>query len=374
MITLRGITWAHSRGYVPLIAASEAWHDLHPEIEIHWEKRSFWGFGEGPLDEVAREYDFIVFDHPHTGTAAQRQLLVPLDDLSAAVGDCAGPSRESYEYGGHLYGLPIDAACQTAACRPDLFEQAGESLPSTWSDVISLALRTGRVRCAFSPMGALGMLHSLSAGLGGPAGSGADHYFPREAGLEALKRLRQLFAACGPAALQHSPVRILADMATTNEVLYAPLLYCYSNYARSGFAPHAVQFTRPPIHSAGAGATLGGAGLGISSFGSHRSTALEFAAWLISEPCQAGLYLLAQGQPALRSVWISDTANQFTNAFFRQLLPVIDQAYLRPNWPSYGEFQSRAGALVHGFLTDAHDATGTLRQIDLLYKEHACRD
>ncbi len=374
MITLRGITWAHSRGYVPLVAVSEAWHDLHPDVDIRWDKRSFWGFGEGPLDELARDYDLIVFDHPHTGTAAQHRLLLPLDELAEAIGDCAGPSRESYESGGHLYGLPIDAACQTAAYRQDLMDQAAEQLPATWSDLIALALRTGRVRCAFSPMGALGMLHSISAGLGAPAGSAADHYFAREPGLEALERLRQLFAACGTESLQHSPVRILGEMATTNDVLYAPLLYCYSNYARRGFAAQLIQFAKPPIHPNGTGATLGGAGLGISAFSQQREAALAFAAWMISEPCQSGPYLLAQGQPALRSIWTSEAANQLTGGFFRDLLPVIDHACLRPNWPGFGEFQSRAGTILHAFLGGAQTAGNSLQLIDRLYQESACHE
>ncbi|MGD0774781.1 MAG: extracellular solute-binding protein [Candidatus Solibacter sp.] len=373
MTTLRGIAWAHSRGYVPLVAASQAWQDLHPEIEIVWDKRSFRGFGEGPLDEVARDYDLIVFDHPHTGAAAARRLLLPLDELTASVGPCAGLSRESYEFEGHLYGLPIDAACQTAAYRPDLMDLAGEALPVNWDDVIQLAERTDRVRCAFSPMGSLGMLHSITAGLGAPAGRSGNCYFSQEVGLEAIERLRRLFLACGTDSLHHSPVRILAELADTDRVLYAPLLYCYSNYARPGFAPHLVRFAKPAIHADGAGATLGGAGMGVSAFSQQCAPALAFATWLISEPCQGGPYLLAQGQPALRSIWSGEPANQLTGGFFQDLLPVIDQAYLRPNWPGYGEFQSRAGAIVQGFLRGADTASSSLQLINRLFEVSSCR-
>jgi len=353
LITLRGITWAHSRGYVPLVAASEAWHDVHANIEIQWDKRSFWGFGEGPLDEVARQYDLVVFDHTHTGTAARRRLFLPLD---VAAGDCVGPSRESYHFEGCVYGLPIDAACQAAAYRPDLIDQP----PQTWSDVIELARRTGGVRCAFSPMGALGMLHSLAAGLGTRGGSNPSQYFEPDAGLEALHRLQVLFDACGPASLEHSPVRILAEMACSKDAIYAPLLYCYSNYTRAGFAQHRIRFSPPAI----ANATLGGAGLAISAFTKHRDAAFRFAAWLISEQCQQGVYLYAQGQPALRSVWTNAGANQLTGGFFADLLPAIDKAYLRPNWPGYGEFQSRAAVIVHEFLKGVITARDALRSID----------
>jgi multiple sugar transport system substrate-binding protein len=339
MTRLCGITWAHSRGYTPLVAAAEAWHDLHPEVAIEWRKRSFWGFGEGPLDEVARDYDLIVFDHPHTGAAAERGLLAPLGEI--AVGECAGGSSESYVYRGSAFGLPIDGACQAAAYRPDLLER----VPRTWDEVIELARRTGRVRCAFSPMGALGMLHSIS---GGP---------PDEAG---LTRLRELYSACGSPTAAHSPVRILAEMAATGEVLYAPLLYAYSNYCRAGFAPRKIAFT-PAVapHT-----TLGGAGLGISTFTRETQAARDFARWLISPECQSGLYLHAQGQPALLSTWQSEEANALTGGFFRDLLPAMERAYVRPNGSGYPEWQSRAGAVVQAFLQGERSAEAAIEEMN----------
>lgn len=367
MQTLRGLTWAHSRGVVPLVAASEAWHDLYPDTAIHWDRRSFWGFGEGPLDEVARDYDLIVFDHPHTGSAAARGLLLPLDELANSDSLYVGPSRRSYVFESRLYGVPIDAACQSAAYRADLMEQAGESLPLNWSDVVALASRTGRVACCFSPMGALGMLHSLTAALGEPAGSSAEFYFAREPGLEALDRLVQLFRACPVASLEESPVRILGRMATTDQLLYAPLLYCYSNYARCGFAPHPVRFVPPPIHPEGAGAVLGGAGLGVSAFSRQRDAAFAFARWLTSPCCQENTYLHAQGQPALRSVWSSPAANTVTNGFYASLLPTIDRASLRSNRPGFAHFQSCAAAAVHQFLRSGNAAAETLSSIDRLW-------
>ncbi|HBY58209.1 MAG TPA: hypothetical protein DEH78_00195 [Solibacterales bacterium] len=366
MITLRGITWAHSRGVTPLLAAAQAWHDLHPEVTITWDQRSFWGFGEGPLDEVSRDYDLVVFDHPHTGEAAHRGLLLPLDELASATGSCAGPSRESYECGGALYGLPIDAACQAAAYRADLLE---EDPPTTWAGVLSLARRTGQVRCSFSPMGTLGMFHSLTASLGAPAGRHTDHYVVPGAARDALDRLAQLFAACGPESLQHSPPRILAALATTGDGLYAPLVYGYANYCRQGFAPHPLRFAPPPIGLAGA--VLGGAGLGIPVFTRHRQAAFDFAAWLISPACQLGLYFPAQGQPALRAVWEDAQANALTGDFFRTLLPVMDLAYVRPTHAGFPAFQSRAARLLHAVLLGQLDPSSALDSIDQEYR-HSC--
>lgn len=38
MITLRGIAWNNTRSYVPLIAASQRFEELHPDVQITWIK------------------------------------------------------------------------------------------------------------------------------------------------------------------------------------------------------------------------------------------------------------------------------------------------------------------------------------------------
>ena len=40
MIELRGITWNHTRGYLPMAATAQRFSEMHPGVSIHWEKRS----------------------------------------------------------------------------------------------------------------------------------------------------------------------------------------------------------------------------------------------------------------------------------------------------------------------------------------------
>jgi multiple sugar transport system substrate-binding protein len=40
MITPKGIIWDHSRGHTAIIARAQRFHELHPNVEITWEKRS----------------------------------------------------------------------------------------------------------------------------------------------------------------------------------------------------------------------------------------------------------------------------------------------------------------------------------------------
>ena len=76
--TLRGITWNHTRGLVPMVATAQRFEELHPEVRIVWEKRSLQAFGDNPIGKLAEEFDLLVIDHPSVGEAAD--FLLPLDD------------------------------------------------------------------------------------------------------------------------------------------------------------------------------------------------------------------------------------------------------------------------------------------------------
>ncbi len=45
-IILNGITWGHSRGYTPLMATAPRFGELHPNVEIHWRKRTLQEFAD----------------------------------------------------------------------------------------------------------------------------------------------------------------------------------------------------------------------------------------------------------------------------------------------------------------------------------------
>src|SRR5690606_9265442 len=93
----------------------------------------------------AERYDLLVIDHPHMGTVNETGCLVNLEeyisveDLAMFSKQSVGPSFQSYHYKNSLWALPVDAACQAAAYRPDLLE--AEMLPGTWDGVVNLAER-----------------------------------------------------------------------------------------------------------------------------------------------------------------------------------------------------------------------------------------
>ena len=74
---LRGITWGKNRGYDPLAATAERFRMLYG-ASINWERP--YDFAHGDLAELSKEYDLLMIDHPHVGSAAKHGYLVPLND------------------------------------------------------------------------------------------------------------------------------------------------------------------------------------------------------------------------------------------------------------------------------------------------------
>ncbi|TIT58775.1 MAG: ABC transporter substrate-binding protein, partial [Mesorhizobium sp.] len=124
MTRLRGLAWDHRRCWGPLDASVAPYCAGNTGLEIEWDRRSLYEFGEGALGPVLGTYDLVVFDHPFIGDIAQDELMVPFDaHLSAEQirffeHDSVGGSWRSYERNGRQWALPIDAACQVASYRP----------------------------------------------------------------------------------------------------------------------------------------------------------------------------------------------------------------------------------------------------------------
>src|SRR3712207_9484902 len=78
--SLTGITWNHTRGYLPLVAAAQRFADRDPGVEIVWHKRSLQEFADAPIERLAESFDLLVIDHPFVGYAARHPTLLPLDE------------------------------------------------------------------------------------------------------------------------------------------------------------------------------------------------------------------------------------------------------------------------------------------------------
>ncbi|MFP5226195.1 MAG: ABC transporter substrate-binding protein [Acidobacteriota bacterium] len=367
-VRLRGITWNHTRGFLPMVAAAQRFQELNG-VRIAWEIRPLQDFADASVPHLAQQYDLLVIDHPSVPDAAEAQALLPLDQFIAApfmqdqAQHSVGPSYLSYLHDGHLWALPIDAAAPVSGWRPDLLPQP----PSTWDEVLELA-RAGRVALPAIPIDSLMHFFMLCVALGEEPFQHAGIAIGEYTGREALSQLRSLLALCDPACLTRNPIATWEALASDERLAYCPFAYGYSNYARDGYAPHRLSFGALPSlrETLPLRSVLGGAGLAISAHTQHRETCATYAEFVASPRCQSRLYFDSGGQPGHRAAWLDDEVNRRSHDFFRNTLATLDAAWLRPRFAGYPAFQDRAGALVHEHLLGHADDRETLRSLNHL--------
>ena len=358
MAQLNGITWNHTRGFVPMVAAAQLFEETHPGVSIQWHKRSLQDFADAPLSDLAANFDLLVIDHPSIGEAATHNLLLPLDPLldpaflAGQAANSVGQSHSSYIYNGRQWALAIDAATPVSGYRPELISAA--ELPRTWSDLLTLA-RRGLVATPGLAIDALMAFFMFANALGTQPFANPGVICDKEAAaVQALQMLRELIHLSAPGSLDRNPIRTWQLLAESETVAYCPFAYGYSNYARSGYATHPLTFGNlialddgTPLRS-----TLGGAGLAISASCKHPEIATEYAQFVAGPLCQRTVYTLSGGQPGHRAAWLDPEANHIAGGFFRATLPTLDAAWVRPRWPGFIAFQDAASAIVHRYLRE----------------------
>ncbi|PPK99921.1 extracellular solute-binding protein [Parapedobacter indicus] len=376
-ITLRGITWNHSRGYTPLVAAAQRYGELHPEVSVTWDKRTLQEFADAPLDQLVPQYDLLIIDHPWVGRAAAVGLVLPLDSyLSGGVlrdqaRHSVGFSHASYQYDGHQWALAIDAATPVASYRKDLLDKHDAALPTVWDDVLSLA-KAGKVAVPSIPIDLLMYFYTFCLVVGQEPFLSEEEVVGQVSGIEALELMRSLWCLIDQRFFEMNPIRVAECMTAEAGYWYCPFSYGYSNYARTGYAANVLAYT--DVVGFGTSdnkmrTTLGGTGLAVSATSRHQQTALDFATWITSGVIQSTLYAEAGGQPGHRSAWENERVNLSCNHFFKDTLPALDRAYVRPRYNGYLSFQDRAGEPLQRYLRHGGDPTRVLTEINTIYRE-----
>ncbi|WP_281888662.1 ABC transporter substrate-binding protein [Paenibacillus sp. YYML68] len=378
---LKGMTWSHERGLNPLLAASQAFRELEPDVDIEWDARSLADFELYPLELLADAYDLIMIDHPHIGTAVEKKLLMPLnglidaDFLSDQERHSTGLSYASYTYEGQQWALPVDAAAQVSACRTDLMRAAGaEVAPRTWDDVLQLAgkLPEGqRIGMPLVPVHAYSTFFTLCAQFADRAYWSEELDLPEEIGVAVLELLASLMPVLHPQSVHCDPIDMLNRMGTTDELVYVPLIYGYSNYAREGFRPHVTSFTNIPSSSGKpSGSMIGGVGLAISSKCKYPEVAARFAEMTASPQFQRSTFFLRDGQPGHRTAWLDSKVNRLSGGFFEQTLDTLMYGSMRPRFDGYIAFQEQAGHLIRDTLMQgSSDLRTVVRQLNVMHRQ-----
>ncbi|UYQ95563.1 extracellular solute-binding protein [Chitinophaga horti] len=367
---LQGITWNHSRGITPLLAAAQRYQELHPEVEIQWKKRSLQEFADMPIEALTHHYDLLIIDHPWVGCAAATKCVLPLNEylpapyLAEQAANSTGESHPSYMYDGGQWALAIDAATPAASYRKDLLAAP----PTTWEEVLALAAK-GKVAVPAIPIDLLMNFYTFCIANGQTPFLQQDTVVGRETGIRALETMKQLYSLVDKRMFTCNPIAVAELMTRTDDYWYCPFAYGYSNYSRFGYADHLLQYTSvvsyegTPLRT-----TVGGTGLAVSAFSEHQQVALDFAAWVVSEKIQRTLYVQNGGQPGHRAAWLDEAANTLTNNYFKAVLPLMDNGYIRPRYNGYLHFQDHAGLPVQQCLQGTLSILHTLEEMDRIYR------
>ncbi len=371
-ITLRGMTWSHPRGYDPMVACSALWK-AKTGVEVTWDKRSLQDFESFPVEELARTYDFIVIDHPHVGVIVAQDCLAPLDvpgreaELAALAGASVGPSFRSYTFAGRQWALPIDAAAQVQAWRPDLI--AGPV--KTWDAVMALAAE-GKVQLPLRNPHSLMVFYTLAANLGTPCATGGPgDLIDPAAGRRVYDMMTALFARIDPAALTMDPIAVEEAMSEAGSTIAcAPLTYGYVSYALDGFRPMRLAFADIPAAGDGGprGSAVGGTGIAVSAHAKDRARALDFAFWITSFEVQRGPYAAAGGQPGHAAAWEDERVNAAAGNFYRNTRATLETGWLRPRHNGYMAFQDEASARLNKALQHGEDGDRVIADLNRAFR------
>ena len=370
--TYLGLTWDHPRGYVALEkAAAQARAD---GLDLRWKRQPLEGFESHPIEDLARDYDLIVLDHPHMGDAVAGDCLQPLESLFDAdtlktwKAQSIGNTFESYHYAGKHWALPLDAASQVAAFRADRFDGPA---PATWPATLDFA-RRHPVALSLAGPHALLSLFSISTAFGdAPTASGADRLFEGRGFEAAWSLMQELHALSFKGWAERNPIGILQALAGEDEAVYCPLVYGYVNYAIAGPGRHAVQFGDVPSGPGGRlGSVLGGTGLAVSRRVEVGDTLRAHLVHLLTAPAQREFIPFADGQPSARAAWSDPQVNAAWSGFFRGTQQTLEQAIVRPRHPGYVPFQTTASEFVRNALSQRLPAGQVAGALQSLYDRH----
>ncbi|MBV8378279.1 MAG: hypothetical protein JO279_14880, partial [Verrucomicrobia bacterium] len=369
-----GITWDHPRGYNALSEAGRRLEKKGSPLSVHWEKQSLEEFESRSIEELCARYDLVVMDHPHLGAAVARNCLQPLDDwLSGAsierlAETCAGSTFQSYYYEGKYWALPLDAATQVMALRLDLL--GNRSIPVTWDEVLQLANHVPVVLSVGGPH-ALMTFFSICVALGEPPTSLDPAIVISEStGRMALKLMAELISGRSEFELDLNPIQIFERMTQTDEVACSPLIYGYVNYSDPRvYQGRTVTFVEAPAACKGGrhGSTLGGTGLAVSRRARICPELIEHLRWLVSDNAQRNLIPNFNGQPSAAAAWSDPDLNRRWNGFYKNTLGTIQDAWIRPRYPGYIEFQSEGSALIRSGLGRGRSTDEILQSLQDAY-------
>ena len=95
---------------------------------------------------------------------------------------------------------------------------------------------------------------------------------------------------------------------------------------------------------------------------------MDFAQFIASPAVQKGIYFQGGGQPGHRGAWLDDAVNVASANFFRDTLPTLDEALLRPQFPGYMAFQDAGTPVAHACIAGQTKPAEAASELNRLYR------
>lgn len=360
---LTALTWEHPRGYGPPGALDaldrDGTHAFALPDRMRWERQPLEGFESTDLATLSDRYDALIIDHPHIADAVRDGAIVPLSSifdggtLRRLAGSFAGRSYESYSYADEQWALPVDAATQVMATRPDT------PTLDTWSGVASFASHGEVLLCVAGPH-ALSTLISVLVSRSVEVAARVE-FAPRDELVESLEFLRELRARSVDGLDHLNPIQALAHMASAPSVAVIPLVYGYVNFTGEG-----LRFREAPSWTVDGrrGAVLGGTGIAVTPRGRTNPAVRDHVRRMVDPTIQSTVVPRAGGQPSARIAWEDALVDAAAEGFYSGTRQTLEQSWVRPRmlgWlPFYDTASATARAAIVGDLP-VEDAAVSIR-------------
>ncbi|MEM9528865.1 MAG: carbohydrate ABC transporter substrate-binding protein, partial [Bacteroidota bacterium] len=187
---------------------------------------------------------------------------------------------------------------------------------------------------------------------------------------QALTMLRELGRHINRECFGWNPIQVYEAMTLSDDYVYSPFAYGYANYSQEGFARKLLTFhDTVSIDGQNLITTLGGTGLAISVHCQHTEWAARYAAYVALPNTQKKLYVNFGGQPGHREAWLDESNNARLSNYFRNTLPTLDRAFLRPRYAGHMYFQDRAGAPIREFMMQGGNISTLMNRLNQLYQD-----
>jgi multiple sugar transport system substrate-binding protein len=212
--------------------------------------------------------------------------------------------------------------------------------------------------------------YGLCCSLGEEPCQDTENVISEVVGVQVLKLFKSLADELDAGFYEKNPFKVFEEMTQRDEIAYCPFAYGYSNYARTGYARKVLHFhDLVSLNGTPMISTLGGAGLAVSSQSKHIAVGMDYARFVASPEIQATLYVENGGQPGHLGAWEDEQVNAYTADYFKNTLPTLERAYLRPRYDGHLYFQDHAGDIVVDYLRQGGDEIAVLEKMNKMYRE-----